>query len=201
MELSERQKKIIMIVMILLLVGGVATGVALYFLRGTECGSSFTACELTKDFVPGVTGYSYEFSCGRTDYHQEVDRTGLWSFTINGTEFSKTSISTIIIPTWSFTIGGQTGKIGYSLSLQDKYQINFGTIEWRSLRSYLATSWPSGLKIVDNTDKILVEFNRQSLALPKVKYTVCLTDDVDNNALKKKLAIATVSAFAIGKKD
>ena len=200
MELSERQKKIIMIVMILLLIGGIAAGVALYFLRGTECDSSYTACELTKDLIPGVTGYSYEFSCG-TDYNQEVDRTGLWSFTINGTEFSKTSIRTIIIPTWSFTIGGQTGKIGYSLSLQDKYQINFGTIEWRSLRSYLATSWPSGLKIVDNTDKILVEFNRQSLALPKVKYTVCLSEDVNNDKLMKKLAIATVSAFAIGKKD
>ena len=103
MELSDRQKKIIMIVMILLLIGGIATGVALYFLRGTECDSSYTACELTKDFVPGVTGYSYEFSCG-SDYNQEVERTGLWSFTINGTEFSKTSISTIIIPTSQGTI-------------------------------------------------------------------------------------------------
>ena len=55
--------------------------------------------------------------------------------------------------------------------------------------------------LVDNTDKILVEFNRQSLALPKVKYTVCLSEDVNNDKLMKKLAIATVSAFAIGKKD
>ena len=201
MGMKEIHKKILATFLFFCLIAGITSVIVIYYKKGNDCDSNFIKCELNKDLIPGIYGYSYSFDCEK--YTNRIKRTGLWSFEINDVDYEKTSFGSILIPTWSFIKNGTTGEIGYSISLKDKYEIIWGNIKWTSMRSYLPTTWPSGLKIVNMTNNvnngIIVEFNKQSISLPKVKYTVCINSNVDSSFYD--LIISTVGAFAIGKKD
>ena len=176
---------------------GITVGVVLYYRSGTTCEEGFDTCVLKKDLVFGVYGYSYDYTCGNTTIR--MDRTGLWTFVANGTEFTKTGLSSLVIPTWSFTLNGTDGQIGYALSITEKYQVTWGNINWNSDKTFLPVTFPSSLSIQSGSTTI-AKYNKRSLALPNIKYTVC----VINHGLseKEKLLVgAAATTYAIGKKD
>jgi len=190
-------KRALIVLVALLVTIGIVVGVVLYYQSGTTCEEGFDTCVLEKDLVFGIYGYSYDYTCGNTTIR--MDRTGLWTFVANGTEFTKTGLSSLIIPTWTFILNGINGEIGYALSITEKYQVTWGNTSWYSANSFMPVTWPSSLTI-QSGDTIIAKYNKRSLALPNVKYTVC----VINHGLsqeKKLLVGATATTYAVRNKD
>ena len=168
--MNNFKKGLIALVGVLVAIG-ITVGVVLYYRSGTTCEEGYDTCVLKKDLVFGIYGYSYDYTCGNTTIR--MDRTGLWTFVANGTEFSKTGLSSLVIPTWSFILNGIDGQIGYALSIIEKYQVTWGNTSWYSAKSFMPVTWPSSLDI-QSGDTIIAKYNKRSLALPNVKYTVCV---------------------------
>ena len=204
--MNYKTKRVLAVLVFFLVcaVGGAIYGIVHYANKGRSCPFEMQKCSLVEDLLPSLYGYSYTLSCDGTDIYR-ADRTAYWGFEmrhLNQTSdhvlFEKTGMTSLVVPKWLFTLNGQNGVIGYGISIVKKYQVSWGDLKWRSKDSYLPTTWPNSMQILDRGGDHVVKFNKKDITI-KREYNVCLKRDLDQN--RHMLATATIVTFVIGKSE